>query len=139
MKEVRDNFRFRDWPVYRDARQFRINVMNTVKTFPTEEKYALADQTCRALSSILLNLAEGSNKNTDKDTRLFVNRAHGSLDEVVACMDCALDNRYITSDQHSEILGKADVLAKQLKGFSVYLTRSIPVKDKRLTVKDSSL
>src|SRR3989344_5351255 len=138
MKDSADNFRFRDWPVYRDTRKFRVQVMKVVKTFPADEKFALSDQTKRALNSILLNLAEGANKNTDKDTRLFVNRAHCSLDEVVACMDCAIDDRYITEAQQKEVLREADTLAKQMKGFSMYLSRSLSVKDKGLKIKDSS-
>ena len=138
MKEERDSFRFRDWPVYKDTRAFRMRVMKIVKTFPSEEKYALADQAKRALNSIMLNLAEGANKNTDKDTRLFVNRAHCSLDEVVACTDCAVDDGYMTEAQQKEILRDADALAKQMKGFSMYLSRSVPVKDKGLEIKDSA-
>ena len=134
--QTQDNFRFRDWPVYKDTRAFRIKVIKVVKTFPAEEKYALSDQARRAMNSILLNLAEGANKNTDKDTRLFVNRAHTSLDEVVACTDCALDDGYITEAQQKEILKEADALAKQMKGFSMYLSRSVPVKDKGLKIKD---
>lgn len=138
MQEGRDNFRFRDWPVYKDARVFRINVMKVVRTFPLEEKYALSDQAKRALNSILLNLAEGANKNTDKDTRLFVNRAHCSLDEVIACTDCAVDDGYITEALQKEVLQEANALAKQLKGFSMYLSRSASVKDKGLKMSNSS-
>ena len=130
MREGRDSFRFRDWPVYKDTRKFRVNVMKVVKTFPPEEKYALSDQAKRALNSILLNLAEGANKNTDKETRLFVNRAHCSLDEIVAYTDGAIDDGYITEEQQKEIISEADNLAKQLKGFSMYLSRPVSVKDK---------
>ncbi len=135
----RDTFRFRDWPVYKDARRFRVNVLKVVKTFPIEERYSLSDQARRALNSILLNLAEGANKNTDKDTRLFVNRAHCSLDEVVSCTDCAIDDGYITATQQKEVLTEADALAKQMKGFSMYLSRTMLVKDKDsrvLKIKD---
>ncbi len=115
-------FRFRDWPVYKDARIFRTQIMLLAKTFPKEELYALTDQTRRALNSILLNLAEGSNKNTDKDTRVYINRAQGSLDEVVACLDCAIDDKYITEAQQKEALEIAESLAKQLKSFTAYLS-----------------
>jgi four helix bundle protein len=72
-------FKFRDWDVYQDSRNFRKEINALVKNYPKTETYALTDQTKRALNSILLNLAEGSNKNTDKDTRVYVNRSHGSL------------------------------------------------------------
>lgn len=111
-------FRFREWDIYKDARAFRIEINFLLKTYPKEEKYALVDQTKRALNSIVLNIAESTNKNTDKDMRLYINRAHCSLDEVVACLDCALDDGYITESQCQEILQKASSLAKRLRGFT---------------------
>ena len=121
---IEDNFgfNFRDWDIYRDARLFRIQIMQLTKNFPTEEKFALTDQTNRALNSMILNIAEGSRKNSDKDTRVYINRAQGSLTEVVACLDCALDSKYVTNDQHRESLEKASSLAKRLQGFNKYLS-----------------
>jgi len=117
-------FRFREWDIYKDARQFRIEVNKLLKTYPKEEKYMLIDQTKRALNSIILNIAESANRNTDKDMRVYINRAHCSLDEVVACLDCALDNNYINKDKHQEFLEKASNLAKRLKVFIVKLSNS---------------
>lgn len=117
-------FRFREWDIYKDARTFRIEINILLKTYPREEKYALVDQTKRALNSIVLNIAESANKNTDKDMRLYINQAHCSLDEVVACLDCALDDGYITESQRQEILQKASSLAKRLRGFTNKLSSS---------------
>lgn len=117
-------FRFREWDIYKDARVFRIAVIELLKNYPEEEKYVLIAQTERALNSIILNIAEGANKTTDKDTRLYINRAHTSLDEVVACLDCALDNGYITKQQHQETLEKAGSLARRLRGFANKLSSS---------------
>ncbi len=117
-------FKFRDWDIYIDSRSFRMEVNTLLKGYPKTEIYALTDQNRRALNSILLNLAEGSNKNTDKDTRVYVNRAHGSLDEVVACLDCALDDGYISEQVHDKLLTQASSIAQRLKKFSSYLSKS---------------
>ncbi len=117
-------FRFKEWDIYKDARKFRIEVNKLLKTYPKEEKYALIDQTKRALNSIILNIAESANRNTDKDMKVYINRAHCSLDEVVACLDCALDNGYIIREQHAEALKKASSLAKRLRGFTSKLSLS---------------
>lgn len=114
-------FRFKEWDIYKDARGFRKKVNQLVKNYPPEEKFALADQTKRALNSTVLNIAEGANKSTDKDTRIYINRAHTSLDEVVAALDCALDDKYINTDQHDELLLEASNLAKRLRSFTKYL------------------
>lgn len=126
MSDENYGFRFREWDIYRDTRKFRIEINEILKTYPKEEKYSLVDQTKRALNSIVLNIAEGSNKNTDKDTRVYINRAQGSLDEVVACLDCALDDRYITNEQHEIALKQASSIAKRLKAFTIHLSK---VKD----------
>lgn len=115
-------FKFRSWRVYQNARVFRKQIKVLAKKFPKEELYALTDQTNRALTSIMLNLAEGSNKNSDKDTRVYINRSHGSTDEVVSCLDCALDDGYISETEHELAMQHAEVLAKQLNNFSVYLS-----------------
>jgi four helix bundle protein len=49
----------------------------------------LADQLKRAGSSILLNLAEGNNKNSVKDRRRFFNIAKASAAEVASILDVA--------------------------------------------------
>ncbi len=116
-------FRFRDWQVYKDSRQFRKDINQLIKKFPSDEKYALSDQAKRALTSIILNIAESTNKNSDKDMRLYINRSHCSLDEVVACLDCALDDNYIPEQELEASLVRASNLAKQLTAFTVYLSK----------------
>lgn len=115
-------FRFRDWDIYKDARELRKNINNLLKQYPKEEKFTLVDQTKRALNSIVLNIAEGANKNTDKDARVYINRAHTSLDEVVSCLDCALDDDYLTTEQHDLELTNAATLAKRLRAFTNHLS-----------------
>lgn len=115
-------FRFREWDIYKDARRFRAEINQFLKSFPAEGKYALVDQAKRALNSIVLNIAESTNRNTDKDMRVYINRAHGSLDEVVACLDCASDDAYITEIQYSEAFRKDSSLAKRLRAFTKHLS-----------------
>lgn len=111
-------FRFRDFPVYRDARRFRSDLKQLSKqSFPREEQHALTSQLWRALDSILLNIAEGSERYTDMDFSRFLNNALGSVNEVVACLDCALDSKYLEDSLHADYLAKAENLARQLKAF----------------------
>ncbi len=123
-KQDKYGFRFREWDIYKDAGEFRKEVNEVLKTYPKEEKYALMDQSKRALNSVVLNIAESANKNTDKDMRVYINRAHSSLNEVVACLDCALDDEYITEEQHKIFLEKASSLAGRLRGFNNRLSSS---------------
>lgn len=122
---LKRKFRFREFKVYKDARMFSLELKNlSKKKFLKEEKFGLLSQLWRALDSIILNIAEGSDRGTDKDFALFLNRSHTSLNEVVSCLDIALDNKYISEDEHTLYLNKAANLADQLTAFRVKLLRS---------------
>src|SRR4051812_27554860 len=116
-------FRFRDWQIYKDAKEFRKSITLLTTKFPINERFALIDQTKRALLSVILNIAESTNKSSDKDMRLYINRSHCSLDEVVACLDCAVDDGYISGQELEVSLVNAEKLAKQLTAFTVYLSK----------------
>ncbi|KKU48134.1 hypothetical protein A3H10_03445 [Candidatus Uhrbacteria bacterium RIFCSPLOWO2_12_FULL_46_10] len=111
-------FRFRQFKIYQDVREFRKEIKSLSKDkFPKEEQFCLISQLWRALDSILLNIAEGSDRGTDKDFAHYLNNSHTSLNEVVACLDVALDDEYITVEDHQKYLGNAEKLANQLTAF----------------------
>jgi len=116
-------FKFRNWDIYNDARKFRNDMYLASSNFPKDEKFGLVDQLRRACVSIILNIAESANKNTDKDRRVYINRSHCLLDEVIACLDCALDEGYIDKESHQKILETGSSLAKRLNAFSNFLSR----------------
>ena len=117
-------FRFRKFKVYQDSLRFRKEVRLLVKKcFPKTELYLLTDQIARAANSIVLQIAEGADRSTDKDFANFLNRSHTLLNEVVSCLDMALMDRYITDEIHSDYLKKAEELANQITAFRRKLLR----------------
>lgn len=114
-----DIFRFRKFPVYIAAREFRREVKSYSKRhFPKEEKFILTSQLWRALDSVVLNIAEGSDHYSGVEFGKYLNIALTSLNEVVACLDSALDDGCISERKHKVFLSKAENIAKQLKAFS---------------------
>lgn len=112
-------FRFRKFPVYQKAREFRRNLKKfSRQRFPKDERYALTDQLWRALNSILLNIAEGSSKFSDIEFSKFLNTALTSLDEVAACLDIAFDDGYLSEEEYHFWDNEAESLNKQLSAFS---------------------
>lgn len=123
MTEFDKVFRFREFQVYKDARRFSTELKRfSKKKFPKEEQFGLLSQLWRALDSIILNIAEGADRGTDKDFAHFLNNAHTSLNEAVACLDVALDSGYIIDKEHQDYLEKAALLARQLTAFRRKLT-----------------
>lgn len=111
-------FRFRQFQMYGDARKFILELKQFSKEkFPKEEVYGLRSQLWRALDSIILNIAEGADRGTDKDFAVFLNRGHTSLNEVVAVLDLARDLNYISENDQGLYFQKAESIANQLTAF----------------------
>lgn len=94
---------------------------NLLPLIPKEEKFNLKSQIQRAVDSVILNIAEGSYRKSDKDLARFLNQAIASLYEFVAALDLLLDSGYIKADNHKNFSRKAENIAKQISAFSRYL------------------
>lgn len=117
-------FGFRKFPVYKDGREFRKDLKQfSREKFPDEERFVLRAQLWRALDSIVLNIAEGSDKYSKLDSGRYMNNALGSLNEVVSCLDLACDDRYITAEERDSYIVKAERLATQLMAMSASFRR----------------
>jgi len=110
-------FRFRKFPIYRELRDFIVEIYSLAKELPKGEQFELASQLKWAATSSLLNLAEGSMKNSDAEFNRYLLTSIGSLSEIVAVLDICLDRKYITSSIHERYLLKCESLVKKLCSF----------------------
>jgi len=110
-------FRFLEFEVYRDGKRFYQLIVVLCKKFP-KEFYSLADQLRRCALSVILNIAEGSAKQSDKDFNRYIENALGSINEAVAALDVAVNNKLITEQEFTLLYELAENIAKQLGGFS---------------------
>ena len=107
-------FRFREFPVYKDAKAFNVKIVLLSKPFMLE----LRSQIVRSALSIVLNIAEGSAKRSDKDFNRYLQNALGSVSETVASLEVALDLKSITEAQFNDLLLNAESIGRQLGGLS---------------------
>lgn len=113
-------FRFRNFQVYQDAKSLHKQIVIFANKFPRQYWY-LADQMKRSSLSTVLNIAEGSSKQSDKDFNRFLAIALGSVDETIACLEIALDLSLITKNQFNYFEEGYESISKQLGGFSKVL------------------
>lgn len=66
-------------------------VYSANKKLPKMEEYALKQQLMRSVTSVVLNIAEGSGKRTVGEKTNFINVALGSLQETVATVKLMVD------------------------------------------------
>lgn len=110
-------FRFQKFPVYQKIKSFIKDIFLISAKFPMKYQYDLGSQIRRAAISILLNLAEGSGRNSDNDFNRFINIAIGSVYEVMAGLDIALDNKLISTEDYQNLEIIAESIKNQLAGF----------------------
>jgi len=109
--------------VYKDAKRFYLSVVEISKTFPREHR-ELADQIRRSSLSVVLNIAEGSGKDSDKELNMYLNNSLGSINETTAGIDIAFESKLISSTLKNELIKETKQIADQLGGFSKYLKKS---------------
>ncbi len=112
-----NHFRFLDWPVYKDAKNFAHSSFNIVKKLPREFRFEIGSQIIRSSISVALNIAEGSGKNSDKDFNHFLNISSGSLFETIASFDILKDNKLISDNEFNNLIDLGNRISGQLGGF----------------------
>ena len=117
------SFRYRNFSVYQEAISFHRLMVRFTKKFPKEFDY-LKNQIRRASLSVILNIAEGSAKNSDKDFNRYVGNSLGSINESMAGCEVALSEQLITAQEFDTAEKAAENLANQLGSFSQKLKKS---------------
>lgn len=109
---------FRNLKIYQRAIDFTVEIYKLSKTFPKEELYGLTSQIRRAVTSISLNIAEGSGNNSEKEFKRFLEIALRSDYEVMTCLEIALRLNYYKRNDFERLITEADEIAAMISGFS---------------------
>ena len=73
---------YKNLKVWQESMDLVEDVYNSMKFLPKDENYVLSDQMRRAAVSIPSNIAEGQNRNTNKEFIQFLYIALGSASEL---------------------------------------------------------
>ncbi|TSC82793.1 MAG: hypothetical protein G01um101419_480, partial [Parcubacteria group bacterium Gr01-1014_19] len=106
-----------NWEVYRDAKTLMGMILKIVKKLPQEYRFELSSQIIRSGLSIVLNIAEGSGKTSEKELNRFLDIALGSASETFAAIDVLLDNGFISQSEFDELSKRLYSVSNQLGGF----------------------
>lgn len=83
--------------------------------------FAFSNQSRRAALSILSNIAEGFERNSRKEFIQFLSVAKGSCGEVRAQLLVALDQKYISDEEHRELRAACVQLSSSIAKLMQYL------------------
>lgn len=110
-------FRFRKFRVYQEAVELHRYIVRITRRFPKDFDY-LKNQIRRSSLSIVLNIAEGSAKNSDKDFNRYINNSLGSVNETMAGCEVSYKEQLISQSEFQQAEKQALNITNQLGGFS---------------------
>ncbi|MCA9381386.1 four helix bundle protein [Candidatus Dojkabacteria bacterium] len=107
-------FDFEKLQVYQKSKLLNRNLNSLIKNKRLD--YVFSDQLKRASLSILLNIAEGSGKLSNKDKRNYYFRARGSLYECAAIIDILNHESIVSNLEHDKCYVQLEEISKMLYG-----------------------
>jgi four helix bundle protein len=116
--------KFEDMLAWQKARQLANEVYTATSNGKFSKDFALRDQIRRASVSIVLNIAEGFARRTNKEFSQFLFVAHGSIAEVQAALYIALDQKYLTKESFDELYVDCTEVSRIVSGLIKHLRNS---------------
>jgi four helix bundle protein len=113
--------RFEDLDVWQRAKELTILVYKYSTDGAFSRDFGLRDQMRRASVSIMSNIAEGFESQTQATFIKFLSYAKGSAGELRAQLYIAIDQGYISEEEFNGALSLAETCSKQLARFIQYL------------------
>ena len=131
--------RFEDMEVWISARGLakRIHAISQNPQFFRD--YGLRDQIRRASVSIVSNIAEGFESQSNPIFCRYLASARGSAAEVRTQLYIALDWGYISRSDCSALISQTESISRQLTGFINYLHNSQRKHESRITNHESRI
>ncbi len=95
--------RFEDLKAWQLGRKYRREIYHISEGFPVEEKFQLIAQIRDAACSITANIAEGYERNSNKNFIQFLYISKGSLNKLMTLLEIGKNVEYIYDDLFKEL------------------------------------
>ena len=109
---------FRNLKIYQRSIDFAVEIYKISKLFPKDELYGLTSQIRRAVTSISLNITEGSGNSSEKEFKRFPEFSLRSDYEVMTCLEISLRLNYCCKEDQIALVHEAEEIAAMISGFS---------------------
>ena len=113
--------RFEDLVCWQEARALASMVFTLTSQASFRKSYRLIDQMTGAAISVMNNIAEGFDSQSNAEFIKFLGYARRSASEVQTCLYVSLDSSSITQSQFDEGYRQAEKTRKVIDGFLRYL------------------
>ena len=112
---------FEDKKVWQEARTLVNQIYKSTSKQKFSKDFGLRDQIQRAAVSVMSNIAEGYERDSNKEFIRFLLYSKGSVGEVRSLLYIAQDLSYLTKEEFSKHYESAISIIKQISNFIKYL------------------
>jgi four helix bundle protein len=116
--------RFEDLDIWKKARSFCRNISRVAGYERFSHDFALRDQIRASSGSVMDNIAEGFERNGNREFVQFLYIAKGSCGESRSQLYRALDSGYLPDDDFNLLQQESLALSQNISGFINYLKSS---------------
>ncbi len=113
--------KFEDLKVWQKAREVNLQIYKLSNKGPFAKDFGLRDQIRRASISVISNIAEGFERNGNKEFNQFLSIAKASAGEVRSQIYVAHDLEYISKEEFESVLNRLIEVSKMMNGLMSYL------------------
>jgi four helix bundle protein len=116
--------RFEDMEIWQQARELNIKILPYLKVLSEVREFELKNQLDRASGSVMDNIAEGFERDGNKEFIQFLAIAKGSLGEVRSQLYRISDRNLIDTENFESLLKDCLSLSGKIAAFMSYLRNS---------------
>ena len=113
--------KFEDLEIWRMAREICQQIEFLIQNTNLKTNYSLKDQIDRSSGSIMDNIAEGFERNGNREFIQFLSIAKGSAGEVKSQSYRAFDKKLISEEQHLKLNGIVELEKNKIGAMMNYL------------------
>jgi len=115
--------KFEDIKAWQKAREFVKEIYILTNKGNFSKDFGLKDQVRRASVSIMANIAEGFDSQSDQEFKKYLGYSRRSATEVLSHLYVALDQKYITDQKFEALKTEITEIKQLIGGFIRYLRK----------------
>ena len=107
---------YRNLVVWQKAKALAVSVYKVADAGPLSRDFGLRDQICRAAVSVPSNIAEGDDRDSDKEAVRFLFIAKGSLAELRTQLEIAKETGRLQESEYESLEARCGEVGRMLGG-----------------------
>jgi four helix bundle protein len=113
--------KFEDLEIWNKSREICIDIEILFETTNLRKRFSMKDQMDRSSGSIMDNIAEGFERNGNREFINFLSFSKGSCGELKSQLYRALDKKLISQDEFDNLSVKIELVKNKIGAFMKYL------------------